>query len=93
MNEQEYFEAFALNLKKLRKKVKKTQMDVAIDAEMSLSYYSGLEQGKQNPTLKQLRRLAEVLDCEVKNLVKFKTLAPKAKVIAKKRVIKKRSSK
>jgi transcriptional regulator with XRE-family HTH domain len=69
MDDYKYFKEFGKHLKKLRELAGKTQLELAVEAEMSLSHYSGIEQGKNNPTLKQLRKIALVLNLHARELV------------------------
>ena len=69
MDDYKYFKEFGKHLKNLRVQLGKTQLEVAVEAELSLSHYAGIEQGKNNPTLKQLRKIADALNVHARDLV------------------------
>jgi len=69
MDDYKYFKEFGKHLKKLRLTAGKTQFELAVEADMSLSHYSALEQGKNNPTLKQLRKISGALKVHPRELV------------------------
>lgn len=52
-------------LKAIRKKTGFSQKQVANAAGISQPTYSNIENGKRNPTLKTLRKIAEALGCSV----------------------------
>ena len=56
-------------LKKSREKSGKTQRQVAKEASVSRTYYSDIEQGRYNPSLKLFIKLAAILDIDM-NILK-----------------------
>ena len=60
----------AETLKTLRARRKLTQVDLARQAGISRGYLLRLEQGKQDPTLGVLRRLAKALKVPLTRLVR-----------------------
>lgn len=46
-----------------------TQAEVAEMAGIAQPTYSNIENGKKNPSLNTLRRLAKVLGCKVENII------------------------
>lgn len=55
-------------LKKIRKKKKLSQEDLALKVGITQKIVSFMENGKYNPTGKMLNRIAKVLECEPKDL-------------------------
>lgn len=71
---------FGRLLRKLRQYRGKSQLDLALDAEMDLSYVSMLESGRRtNPSSKTVQRLAEALNLSGVVLELFKREAAMAK--------------
>jgi transcriptional regulator with XRE-family HTH domain len=64
-------ELFGANCKALRERKGFTQDKVAEGSELSLSYLSMLEQGKANPTLATVEKLAKGLDVDVVDVLSF----------------------
>lgn len=52
------------NIRRLRKAKGLTQEELAHQAGMAMRYVAGVERGEENPSLKYLIKLAEVLDTE-----------------------------
>ena len=59
-----------LNLKKIRNKKGISQGDIARDLEVSRGFISTIENGKTNPTLATIAKLAKVLRVSVSELLK-----------------------
>lgn len=51
----------------LRKEKGLTQENLALEAEISISYLRLIEHGRANPTLNELQKIAEVLEIELCN--------------------------
>ncbi|MBO4496125.1 MAG: helix-turn-helix transcriptional regulator [Clostridiales bacterium] len=49
-------------LRTLRRARELSQVDIAIKAELNLSYYSRIERGEANPTIKTVLKILETLD-------------------------------
>ncbi len=62
---------FAKQLRKLRKKNKLTQEQVAEKTKVTSKYIQYLESAKRVPSIKLIYRLAEVLEVKVKDLFNF----------------------
>ena len=58
------------NLKRIREAKKMSQGDVMRKMGCSRSYISNIENGKTNPTLETISRLAKVLDVSTTELLK-----------------------
>jgi len=58
------------NLKKIRTKKKMSQGDIARALGVDRGYISNIENGKKNPTLATLQKIANALGVEVDNLLK-----------------------
>ena len=52
----------------LRKKKKMSSLDLALESGINKNYLSDLENGRRNPTLKILRRIAIALDIDLSEL-------------------------
>ena len=52
----------------LRKQRKLSSLDLALDAGVNKNYLSDLENGRRNPTLKVLRKIAIALDIDLTEL-------------------------
>lgn len=62
-------QVFARNLRLYRRIHDISQEDLALRAEMSRSYVSGIERGVRNVSIDNMGLLAQVLDVPLKNLV------------------------
>jgi transcriptional regulator with XRE-family HTH domain len=60
----------AWNVRRLRVKQKLSQEGLAVDADVNVSYLSGLENGSENPTLAVIERLATALGVQFVELFK-----------------------
>ncbi len=58
------------NVKRLRLAKKLTQEDLALEAEIDLTYAGGIERGKRNPSLLVMARIAAVLGVSPADLLK-----------------------
>jgi len=58
------------NIKKYRKALKLTQIELSIQADVSTYYISDLEIGRRNPSIDVLCRLADALKVEPYELLK-----------------------
>ena len=57
------------NLRKIRTNKKMTQGDLASALNVDRAYISNIENGRMNPTLSTLEKIAGVLKISIKNLV------------------------
>jgi DNA-binding XRE family transcriptional regulator len=64
-----YFERLGRRVQELRAARGLTQQQLARAADLDRTYVSGVERGKQNPTLGALLRLAQALDVPLERLV------------------------
>ena len=62
---------FGAHLRLLRRKAGLTQEEVAHSAGIHVTYLSGIERGKRNPSLRNIQRIAVVLGIPVKGLFSF----------------------
>ena len=60
---------FGLNLRKKRKQLGISQDKLALIAEIDRSYAGRIERGEVNITLEKAYQLAEVLGCDVRELL------------------------
>ncbi|MBI2609730.1 helix-turn-helix transcriptional regulator [Candidatus Giovannonibacteria bacterium] len=58
------------NLKRIRTRRKMSQGDIARALEVHRAYVSGIENGKRNPTLATIQRLADALGVSADELIK-----------------------
>lgn len=61
---------FAENFKRIRIKKKLSQGDIARALEVHRAYVSGIENGKRNPTLATIQKLADALGVSADELLK-----------------------
>ena len=59
-----------LNVQKLRRARGFSQEELADRAAIHQTYLSGVEQGKRNPTITVLQRVAEALSVDIEDLVR-----------------------
>jgi transcriptional regulator with XRE-family HTH domain len=59
-----------LNVQKLRREKRLSQEDLADRAAIHQTYLSGVEQGKRNPTITVLQRIAEALGADIEDLLR-----------------------
>ena len=57
------------NLRKIRTNKKMTQGDLASALNVDRAYISNIENGRMNPTLSTMEKIAGVLKISIKNLV------------------------
>lgn len=57
------------NIAKARKRNKLTQVDVCVELKMDKPYLSSIENGRQNPTLLTLKKLADAIGVEVEDFL------------------------
>ena len=60
---------FARNLRRYRRMRDISQEELALQAEMSRSYISGIERGERNVSIDNMGQLAQTLGIPLKNLV------------------------
>ena len=58
------------NMKRIRAKKKMSQGDISRALEVDRGYISNIENGKKNPTLATLQKLADALGVSVNELLK-----------------------
>jgi transcriptional regulator with XRE-family HTH domain len=59
------------NIRALRKKKELTQEELAYKAELDYSYINQIENGKRNPSMEAVERIAKALGTKVQNLLDF----------------------
>jgi len=64
-------QAFADQLKKVRKQKKMTQEDLAYQSDLSLSQIARIETARINPTLSTVFKIARTMEVELKELFDF----------------------
>ena len=67
-----YMKEFGENLVKLREKKFNTMNNVAINSDFDSSNYNKYENGKGNPTIETILKMASLLEIEPKDLFNFK---------------------
>ena len=71
-----YQEAFGKQIRRLRDRRGLTQEELANRSGIHVSYLSGIERGRRNPSLRSIRRLAKALGVQVGKLFAFETCPP-----------------
>ncbi|MDD9994882.1 MAG: helix-turn-helix transcriptional regulator [Chloroflexota bacterium] len=67
----DYQAAFGRHVRAMRMQRGATQEDVAYRAGVHVTYLSGIERGIRNPSLKNIRALAEALEASTAELFAF----------------------
>ena len=65
-----YYKRLGESIISYRKKLKLSQQQVAILSDVDRSYLAEVEEGKANPSIKFLHRVAKILKIKVGNLIK-----------------------
>jgi transcriptional regulator with XRE-family HTH domain len=68
--------AFGAHIRSVRHKLGLSQEEVAHRAGIHVTYLSGIERGRRNPSLKNIRRVALALNVPVGELLAFDEPAP-----------------
>ena len=68
MNIKQAKHLLAVNMKAYRKKLKLSQEDLAKKVGIHRTYIGGIEQEKRNPSLKNIVKIANNLEVEIKDL-------------------------
>ena len=63
--------AFGRNIRRLRRLRRLTQEETSHRAGIHVTYLSGIERGRRNPSLKNIRAIAEALEVRVGDLFSF----------------------
>lgn len=63
--------ALGKNIRALRKKKELTQEELAYKADLDYSYINQIENGKRNPSMEAVERIAKALGTKVQNLLDF----------------------
>lgn len=58
-------------IRELRKKKNLTQEELAYNAELDYSYINQIENGKRNPSIEAVERIAKALGAKVKDLIPY----------------------
>ena len=67
----EFLQNFGNNIRKIRESKGLTQEAIAFMAGLSRSYYTELELGKRNPSLLNIKKLADALGVSLSSLLTF----------------------
>lgn len=65
-----YYKRLGESIVMYRKKLKLSQQQVATLSDVDRSYLAEVEEGKANPSVKFLHRIAKILKVKVKSLIK-----------------------
>ena len=71
MDDVEFQNAFGMYVRMLRHSLGLTQEEVAFRADIHVTYLSGIERGRRNPSLKNIRAVAGALEVHVSELFAF----------------------
>ena len=66
----EWNEIVAANVRRLRVSKQLTQEQLALDAQLDLTYIGGIERGRRNPTVKVLGQIAAALGVAPSDLLR-----------------------
>ena len=66
-----YQESFGQHLRRLRNSLGATQEEVAHRAGVHVTYLSGIERGVRNPSLRNIRAIAQALEARTADLFAF----------------------
>lgn len=66
-----FLSAFSARVRSLRLERHMTQEELAYRAAIHVTYLSGIEQSKRNPSLRNIKKIALALDVSVKDLFDF----------------------
>lgn len=66
--DKEYLKSFGQNIQKLRKKLGISQEELAYRAGFHRTYVGMIERGERNITLSNLKKLAQALELDIKDL-------------------------
>lgn len=69
--EKQILVAFGLHVKQLRQSVGISQEQLGLSADLDRTYISGIERGKRNVSLINIVKLAEALEVDKAELLKF----------------------
>lgn len=70
-----FLSGFGNHLRSLRTKAGMTQEELADKSGIHVTYLSGVERGLRNPSIRNVRRLAQALELPTKQLFSFKDIA------------------
>ena len=71
-SDKKYLKSIGNNIDKLRRENNLSQLDVCAEIKMEKPNLSSIENGRQNPTSLTLKKIADVLDVDVKDFFNFK---------------------
>jgi len=66
--DKKYLKLIGKNIARVRKENNLTQVDVCSEIDMDKPYLSSIENGRQNPTLLTLKKIADAIGVSVSNL-------------------------
>jgi len=66
--DKKYLKLIGQNIARVRKENNLTQVDVCSEIDMDKPYLSSIENGRQNPTLLTLKKLADAIGVSVNSL-------------------------
>lgn len=69
MDEKEFLQKLGANIARIRKEKGLTQLDLGAAIDMEKSNISTIENGRQNPSALTLKKIADAIGCEVKEIM------------------------
>ena len=63
--------ALGAHIRELRSKLALTQEELADRANLHVTYLSGIERGKRNPSLNNLKKISKALGVHIKEMFSF----------------------
>ena len=74
MQDEDFLKLIGGNIARLRKEKGLSQKDLGHIIDMEKSNLSAIENGRQNPTVLTLKKIAEAIGCEVFELIQISSL-------------------
>lgn len=69
MQDEDFLRLIGSNIARMRKEKGLSQKDLGHIIDMEKTYLSAIENGRQNPTALTLKKIAEAIGCETKDLL------------------------
>ncbi|HOF65545.1 MAG TPA: helix-turn-helix transcriptional regulator [Bacilli bacterium] len=67
----DYYKSLGIKIRKLRVDRGWSQLDLSLEANINRNYICDLENGRRNPTLELLIRIANAFEIEISELLKL----------------------
>ncbi|MDI9504055.1 MAG: helix-turn-helix transcriptional regulator [Erysipelotrichaceae bacterium] len=67
----DYYKSLGIRIRKLRVDRGWSQLDLSLEANINRNYICDLENGRRNPTLEMIIRIADAFEIEISELLKL----------------------